>query len=140
MWLRCAECQDLEQNGSLGAKKFLFSRFSAPPCICLLFALCSADVKQIVGRNPGTHRTAACHMELIMRSSVTYPPPSLIRMSKARTVARMGRRWVYVRFLLENWKELYFLVLHPVARTTTIFKKDTALHTPSARLLSSTFL
>jgi hypothetical protein len=33
MWLRCAECQDLEQNGTLEPKMFKFSRFSAPPCI-----------------------------------------------------------------------------------------------------------
>jgi hypothetical protein len=40
MWLhpvetRCAECQDLEENGALEPKmfpNFKFSRFSAPPC------------------------------------------------------------------------------------------------------------
>jgi hypothetical protein len=32
MWLRYAECQDLEENGALEPNMFLFSRFSAPPC------------------------------------------------------------------------------------------------------------
>jgi hypothetical protein len=36
MWLRCAECQDLEENGALEPKMFLFSRFSAPLCIYII--------------------------------------------------------------------------------------------------------
>jgi hypothetical protein len=76
--------------------------------ICLLFAPCSVHVAIVMDAKQYWQHSACCHfvhMELTMRSFVTYSSQSIIRMSQARTVARIGRKRMNIGFLLESWKE-----------------------------------